>query len=114
MSLVVKGMHCGGCAKHVEQALRALSGVTACTVQFKQGTAEVSYVASQVTVQKLVEEIEKAGYQAEPPKAATNVDREKGKEEQKQDKPSEQDQKRGEEKPSKDGRPHARGGKPGG
>jgi copper chaperone CopZ len=37
----VNGMTCGGCAKHVEKALRAVAGVTGASVDVAKGTATV-------------------------------------------------------------------------
>ena len=37
----VKGMTCGGCAKHVEKALRSVAGVTGVVMDVAGGTATV-------------------------------------------------------------------------
>lgn len=37
----VGGMTCGGCAKHVEKAIRSVPGVSDVTVDATQGTARV-------------------------------------------------------------------------
>ena len=42
----VNGMTCGGCAKHVEKALRSMAGVSAVVVDVAQGTATVEGAAS--------------------------------------------------------------------
>jgi copper chaperone CopZ len=42
----IQGMTCGGCAKHVEKALRAVPGVTGVVVDVAQGTAAVEGTAS--------------------------------------------------------------------
>lgn len=42
----VKGMTCGGCAKHVEKALRAVVGVTGVVMDVAMGTATVEGTAS--------------------------------------------------------------------
>lgn len=42
VSLEVRGMTCEACARHAEQALRAVPGVQAAEVSFKDGTAKVS------------------------------------------------------------------------
>ena len=41
----VTGMTCGGCAKHVEKALRGVAGVAAVTVDLANGTAAVEGTA---------------------------------------------------------------------
>lgn len=38
----ITGMTCGGCAKHVEKALRSVEGVTNVVVDLAAGTANVS------------------------------------------------------------------------
>ena len=42
----IQGMTCGGCAKHVEKALRSVPGVTGVVVDVAQGTAAVDGTAS--------------------------------------------------------------------
>jgi copper chaperone CopZ len=37
----VNGMTCGGCAKHVEKALRSVAGVTDVAMDLAQGTATI-------------------------------------------------------------------------
>ena len=41
----VSGMTCGGCAKHVEKALRSVAGVDAAVVDVAKGTATVEGTA---------------------------------------------------------------------
>lgn len=41
----VTGMTCGGCAKHVEKALRGVAGVATVTVDLAKGTAAVEGTA---------------------------------------------------------------------
>lgn len=42
----VHGMTCGGCAKHVEKALRSVAGVSAVAVDVAKGTATIEGAAS--------------------------------------------------------------------
>ncbi len=56
----VQGMTCGGCAKHVEKALRSVAGVTAATMDVAQGTATVEGTASFDTMAAVVAD---AGYE---------------------------------------------------
>lgn len=42
----VQGMTCGGCAKHVEKALRSVPGVASATVDLGKGTVAVEGSAS--------------------------------------------------------------------
>ncbi len=42
MTLRVEGMTCGGCARHVEKALRGTPGVTEVAVDLASGSATVT------------------------------------------------------------------------
>lgn len=56
----VQGMTCGGCAKHVEKALRSVAGVTGVVVDVAQGTATVEGEAS---FESMAACVTKAGYE---------------------------------------------------
>jgi len=56
----VTGMTCGGCAKHVEKALRAVPGVTEVTVDLANGAASVEGTAS---FELLAASVGAAGYE---------------------------------------------------
>ncbi|HEX4223107.1 MAG TPA: heavy metal translocating P-type ATPase [Pseudonocardiaceae bacterium] len=62
VELVVGGMTCAACAARVERKLNKLDGVTA-TVNLATERATVDHPAS-VDVERLIAEVEKAGYQA--------------------------------------------------
>ena len=55
----ITGMTCGGCAKHVEKALRAVEGVADATVDAGKGTARVEGSAS---FEAMAASVAKAGY----------------------------------------------------
>jgi copper chaperone CopZ len=59
----VRGMTCGNCVKHVEQALRGVAGVQAVQVDLKGGTARVTH-APGVSIDAMVAAIDEAGYEA--------------------------------------------------
>lgn len=61
--LQVKGMSCGHCVAHVEQALSALRGVKSVKVELEGGTATV--VSAGVSEQEMKEAIVAAGYTVE-------------------------------------------------
>ncbi len=61
-TLRVIGMTCNGCRKHVDAALRGVSGVTAVEVDLSGGSAKV--VHDEVPTTSLVAAVENAGYQA--------------------------------------------------
>ncbi len=56
----VGGMTCGGCAKHLEKALRGVEGVSSVTVDLPQGTASVEGTAS---LEAMTASVTEAGYQ---------------------------------------------------
>jgi copper chaperone CopZ len=60
MDYRVNGMTCGGCARHVEKALRAVPGVTAVRVDVVQGLATVE---GQASFQDLAASVGAAGYE---------------------------------------------------
>ncbi len=56
----VNGMTCGGCAKHVEKALRSVPGVAGVVVDVAKGTATVEGTAAQ---DSLAASVLAAGYE---------------------------------------------------
>jgi copper chaperone len=60
----VTGMTCGGCAKHVEKALRGVAGVAAVTVDQAKGTAAVEGTAS---FEAMAASVSAAGYEMTGP-----------------------------------------------
>lgn len=62
--LTVQGMTCAGCARHVQEALTAVPGVAAATVNFITKQARVELATPEVTSAQLLGAITKAGYQA--------------------------------------------------
>lgn len=56
----VNGMTCGGCAKHVEKALRKVAGVQAATVDAAKG---VAVVEGSATLEALRASVAEAGYE---------------------------------------------------
>ena len=59
--LTIKGMMCSHCQARVERALKAVSGVTAVTVNLAAGTAEVEGTAAAAA---LCQAVTDAGYEA--------------------------------------------------
>lgn len=56
----VQGMTCGGCARHVEKALRSVPGVTGVAMDVGRGTATVEGGAS---FEAMAASVAEAGYQ---------------------------------------------------
>lgn len=66
--LDIKGMHCAGCASGIEAMLRRVEGVTRAEVSYKETQARVAYDPAKATSGKIIEAVEKMGYQATPKK----------------------------------------------
>lgn len=62
INLSVTGMHCGGCALAVQDALEKVDGVDAVTVDHKAGTAVVTYDQKKPDTGELLKAIREAGY----------------------------------------------------
>jgi len=59
ISLKLDGLTCGGCVKAVKTALEQLEGIESLEV-----TQESAQVSGDVTVERLIETIENAGFEA--------------------------------------------------
>lgn len=64
VALRVEGMHCGGCATSLQTVLTRIEGVVAARVSFDESRAVVDYDPRRVTLERLVEAIENAGFRA--------------------------------------------------
>lgn len=62
-------IQCGSCEHTVSTALKAVDGVKEVTVDLKNKTAQVTFVANQATVAKIEDAVVKAGYAANDKKA---------------------------------------------
>ncbi|AJD90116.1 copper chaperone CopZ [Jeotgalibacillus malaysiensis] len=62
VTLNVEGMSCQHCVKAVESNVGEMSGVDAVKVHLDQGTVDVSYQDSSVTVDQIKDVIEDQGY----------------------------------------------------
>lgn len=60
--LDITGMTCANCAAAVERALRRLNGVETAVVNLPAGQALISYDTGRLTLSRLVERIQQAGY----------------------------------------------------
>ena len=58
----VGGMKCMGCVNNVEQALKALAGVTSVEVSLEEGRVGVEYDPALLDEARLAEAIRAAGY----------------------------------------------------
>jgi len=65
-TLDINGMTCNGCVKHVDQALRAVPGVSAVEVSLAEHRAKVVHDPERSPVLGLVAAVEGAGYECHP------------------------------------------------
>jgi copper chaperone CopZ len=56
----INGMTCGGCAKHVEKALRSVAGVSSVVMDVTEGTATIEGTAS---MEAMAASVGAAGYE---------------------------------------------------
>ncbi len=65
-TLKLRGMSCAACASNIEAAIRAVSGVEACNVNFGAEQAAVTYDPSQTDIASIQSAVDVAGYAAQP------------------------------------------------
>ena len=65
ISLTVRGMTCGNCARGVERKLSSTPGVKKATVDLGGGRAIVEYDAAAVSPETLAEAVRSLGYEAQ-------------------------------------------------
>lgn len=65
VTLSVKGMTCGHCRQHVEDALKAVKGVKSVQVSLEEQKAEVIFAQGKTSREVLAQAIRDAGYAAE-------------------------------------------------
>jgi sulfite exporter TauE/SafE/copper chaperone CopZ len=67
--LLIGGMTCANCQRHIEEALRETLGVLRVRVSFRNGTADVTYDSDIVTSDEVKAVIEQLDYDVLPPNA---------------------------------------------
>ena len=65
IKLKIEGMHCTGCSNRLEKVLNNIEGVTSAQVNFDEKSAIVNFDEGKVTIEKIKENIENAGFTAE-------------------------------------------------
>ena len=65
ITLKLNGMHCKSCKMLVEDGLGDLDGVEAVMVSYEQGTCDLNYDSSKVSLEKIKETIREEGYEVE-------------------------------------------------
>ena len=66
VTLKLRGMSCASCANNIEDAIRSVPGVDACSVNFGAEQATVTYDPNQTNVATLQNAVDAAGYSAQP------------------------------------------------
>lgn len=64
VNLKLGGMSCAACASSVEKAIRDVSGVAECNVNFGAEQAVIEYNSQQTNIQAIQDAVKKAGYSA--------------------------------------------------
>ena len=65
IKLKIEGMHWTGCSNRLEKVLNNIEGVTSAQVNFDEKSAIVNFDEGKVTIEKIKENIEDAGFTAE-------------------------------------------------
>lgn len=65
-TLKLRGMSCASCANNIEEAIRSVPGVEACSVNFGAEQAAVTYDPGKTDVAAIQEAVDEAGYSALP------------------------------------------------
>jgi copper chaperone CopZ len=69
VTLTIVGMTCGACSTKVETAVNKLEGVVAAKADYEAGSATITYLEGEVTVDQIVATInEKTSFKASVPK----------------------------------------------
>ena len=63
-TLKLRGMSCASCASNIEKAIRSVPGVSKCTVNFGAEQATVKYDPHKVSIEKIQDAVDAAGYSA--------------------------------------------------
>ena len=64
MTITLGGLHCANCAKTIEKAMKNVDGAESAIVNLGAKKATVTYDDSKSSPKKIVESIERAGYEA--------------------------------------------------
>ena len=66
----VEGMTCGGCAVSIDRSVKKLDGIIDIEIDHLKGSVTVVRVTEKVTVDQIVEAINKVGFKAIKPKVS--------------------------------------------
>ena len=65
LSLKIKGMHCTGCSTRLEKVLNNQEGIENAKVSFEEAKADIKFDENQISLEKIKEAIEDAGFEVE-------------------------------------------------
>lgn len=63
-TFAIKGMFCADCARRITAQVRKTPGVKSVRIDYETGKGTITYEAGKVDAAKLIQAIQKAGYQA--------------------------------------------------
>jgi copper chaperone CopZ len=66
VTLKISGLHCSGCARSVEKALKNISGVSAASVNLEAARASVEYESDKTSEKDLIQAVKSAGFRVSP------------------------------------------------
>ncbi|HEY9639685.1 MAG TPA: heavy metal translocating P-type ATPase [Coleofasciculaceae cyanobacterium] len=66
ITLKLRGMSCASCASNIEDAIRSVPGIEACSVNFGVEQAAVTYDPGKTDVTEIQQAVDAAGYSAQP------------------------------------------------
>lgn len=75
IDLDIDGMTCASCVRHVEKALKGVSGVEEASINLATNRAHVRYISGVATVSMMEKAVAKAGYSAKPVKKGETINR---------------------------------------
>ncbi|MCH7530023.1 cation transporter [Patescibacteria group bacterium] len=64
INLKIEGMHCGACATGIQMIAMGLEGVTKAFIDYDKKEGTFTFDEAKVSKEKIIEEIEKSGYNA--------------------------------------------------
>ena len=74
-TLKLRGMSCASCANSIEDAIRSVSGVSECSVNFGVEQASVTYDPQKTNLNAIQDAVDAAGYSAQPIQEQVPADR---------------------------------------
>lgn len=63
--LKIEGMHCNGCSTRLERVLNNLEGVNKAKVELDKAEATIEFDETKISIEKIKEAIEDAGFKGE-------------------------------------------------